>query len=500
MTKLAGTKFTLGSDFRIVGAGTIELADSATGTANVLDYGAAGDGVADDTVAIQAAIDLAKSRGYAVLLPAGTYLTGRLNLSGAARRFTIRGAGRGATVIRRRDDTVGTVIAGNGLSDGCVIESLTIDCQHSVHPNGNHGIAIYDSSRVRIRGVAVRDYKNSAILIYSSGVTRYDDCVVEDCESDGLDAANNGMLFADMLRSGFVNCRAINVGKSGSPCYALQLKNGCEDSFIINGYATGATVGIACGNYDETNENKKNLILGCRAYNCDTGIAFGDAQTNIVIGLDVDMNGAGLHAIDMNLDSVGNVVRGAIVRNLASGKQAAYFRSGDTDNVVDIDVVTNASGVAGQRVSFLSGSLRNTCRIGRFANPTAVTVSGSLVSDASSGSTNVFEYLALPNRQAATIASGVVTLSHARIARLVIDTEGAAASDDLDTINGGADGQTITLSQTASARDVTIKHATGNIRLNSAADFVWTTVHQTLTLTYVSDITAWVEVARGTAS
>jgi hypothetical protein len=64
-----------------------------------------------------------------------------------------------------------------------------------------------------------------------------------------------------------------------------------------------------------------------------------------------------------------------------------------------------------------------------------------------------------------TIATGAVTATNTIH---VIDTEGNAASDDLDTISGGGD---IVIFRTAtSSRDVVLKHGTGNIRNPSGAD------------------------------
>jgi hypothetical protein len=63
---------------------------------------------------------------------------------------------------------------------------------------------------------------------------------------------------------------------------------------------------------------------------------------------------------------------------------------------------------------------------------------------------------------ALTIASGAVTLTN-NSSSYVIDTEGAAATDDLDTINGGQDGQIIYIKSTADARNIVLKHNTGNI-------------------------------------
>ncbi len=89
-----------------------------------------------------------------------------------------------------------------------------------------------------------------------------------------------------------------------------------------------------------------------------------------------------------------------------------------------------------------------------------------------------------------TIAAGVVSVSRATTL-LVIDTESAAATDDLDTINGGAIGQVITVISTNNARDPTLKDGTGNLRL--AADRLLDTVQDTCTLIW--DGSAWLEIS-----
>lgn len=66
-----------------------------------------------------------------------------------------------------------------------------------------------------------------------------------------------------------------------------------------------------------------------------------------------------------------------------------------------------------------------------------------------------------------TIANGAITVTQSYHA---VDTEGAAASDDLDTINGGSPGDILILQQISPTRKVTIKHGTGNIRTFDEAD------------------------------
>lgn len=63
------------------------------------DYGAAGDGVADDTTEIQAAIDYCIANGKALEIPPGTYLFS--SLTGLdENNIVIRGAGSGLTILK----------------------------------------------------------------------------------------------------------------------------------------------------------------------------------------------------------------------------------------------------------------------------------------------------------------------------------------------------------------------------------------------------------------
>jgi hypothetical protein len=66
-----------------------------------------------------------------------------------------------------------------------------------------------------------------------------------------------------------------------------------------------------------------------------------------------------------------------------------------------------------------------------------------------------------------TIASGAVTKTRTSHN---IDTESNAASDDLDTINGGVEGDFLILTANNDARTVVVKHNTGNILCPGATD------------------------------
>jgi hypothetical protein len=100
---------------------------------NVLEYGAVGDGVADDTAAIQFAIDAAAAAGGVVSFPAGTYkvaIQKNENALTLRANVTLRGAGPQASIIRLANgqgEYTGILTNNRGDAGGTRVEDLCID-------------------------------------------------------------------------------------------------------------------------------------------------------------------------------------------------------------------------------------------------------------------------------------------------------------------------------------------------------------------------------------
>lgn len=94
--------------------------------------------------------------------------------------------------------------------------------------------------------------------------------------------------------------------------------------------------------------------------------------------------------------------------------------------------------------------------------------------------------------QSVTIATGAVTAQRG-VKLLIVDTEGAAATDDLDTITyTGRTGDVICVRQNADTRDVTLRDGVGNLRL--AGNCVLTVGNDSIQLQWRGS--TWSEVSR----
>ena len=97
----------------------------STAVFNVRDYGAAADGVTDDTIAFQATIDAAGSNAT-ILVPSGSYKIISGGLLFSHQKTIIRGDGRGSTVITFAPTTAATLFEFNSGVTATILYQPTI--------------------------------------------------------------------------------------------------------------------------------------------------------------------------------------------------------------------------------------------------------------------------------------------------------------------------------------------------------------------------------------
>lgn len=128
---------------------------------NVKDFGAKGDGTADDTTALNAAL----ARGGDVYLPDGTYMTSGVVFSTDATRLF--GPGR----LRHMVGATDAVVTIPGGVSGCAVEDVTVDCNEA--QTGQAVGVLVRGGHHRLRGVTVLNAPNDGIVVASNpGGTR----------------------------------------------------------------------------------------------------------------------------------------------------------------------------------------------------------------------------------------------------------------------------------------------------------------------------------------
>ncbi len=160
--------------------GRLEWRQSST--INVLNFGAIGDGIADDTAAIQAAID-AVGNGGTVLIPRGTYLVRGLKIR--RNGTTISGESRyGTRLVRIKGSTAPLLdMSGTASMSGhlkyCTVGTITL------HGNYQEGVLIrsYYADNFILRDVSFAHCNGVAMDFIEVWDTRLYFCVWENCGS-----------------------------------------------------------------------------------------------------------------------------------------------------------------------------------------------------------------------------------------------------------------------------------------------------------------------------
>ena len=151
---------------------------------DVKSLGAVGDGAADDTAAIQKALD-GVGNGSTVYLPPGTYrVTKTLRLTGPLIGVTIIGHGRDTTLLW--DGEAGaSLLVDDGVAESR-FEGIQFDGQGKAAIGFHHDSDNRFETEVRHRHLAFRRFTAAAVLAepkdkYALAETTFDNCLFEDC-------------------------------------------------------------------------------------------------------------------------------------------------------------------------------------------------------------------------------------------------------------------------------------------------------------------------------
>lgn len=387
---------------------------------DVKDYGAIGDGIADDTQQIQAAIDAASSTGGQVIFPQGIFrILGPINIY--ANNVSLIGSGAGATILRAANakEDIAMIVIGNGVTTCAhtTVAKMLIDSVNEKTANQAikldlcfktwlyelrlekqyNGIYAINSTQTYLRDSDIRDTKNDAIIWESSpGYDFYINNVVAD--NPNSNNVGNGINWLGGENFVIHNCDFLNfnVGlnihpETGKQCRfgffsAAEFDFASDNCIKITSEDGGDVVGInftttwsgTATNYGVLISDGTGLVQGIRfvshksMHNGLAGIRLAGGMDIHILGCDVIGNSQTVSGsrsgieVSSNMGDNWSIIGSRIGNGYQQGNTQDHgisLDSGSYSNVAIIgnDVATNISdGIS------LNGSTFSNAKI--FAN------------------------------------------------------------------------------------------------------------------------------------
>lgn len=415
-------------------------------------FGAVGDGLTDDTVAIQDAIDAVNAAGGGIVfVPEGTFLYTFIEIFS---NVHLVGAGRASVLKFQSGTNTNDALRGQGVSHAS-IRHLTVDYNHANNVSSQTGMRIAEeSSYVTLDDCTFLNARGFAVSLAGLPTARNTHCRVSNCQVlDPISSPND--MFLVVSDHGLVYGNRV-VGTD------LNIAMVLYESDHMTAWGNEIELGSGSGH------------TGIGLLSCRYGNFYGNKVTGAGNGV-----GIGLYTEHDNLDEIPserNSVWGNSVHNVGTGFQiletnydrVVLNRVENTTNAVEFPV--SAQPQAGNLLLAQNDLRYNNATT--IANPGGASVNLWMQDNATSGST-------VPSVASATTMD-------LPFGEEVVSVTGTTSITTITAV--GHAGRRVTL---VFAGALTMTDDSGNLRL--AGNFT-TTANDTITL--ACDGSNWYEVAR----
>ena len=199
---------------------------------SVVDFGATGDGVTDDTTDIQEALN---HTANTVVFPEGTYITTGLSISSKKEVIFESGA-----ILKLKNSSNGNLITITAAADGTTIRGGELDGNQANQTTGGYGIKT-SADDTTIEGVYIHDTYKEAINVTAADRVRIRNNRIVDPLTYGIYAVASTRDCYDLLIEGnYINSE--NIGSSGNQ--GIMVLGGF---YASDGTATSGGLGYISG-------------------------------------------------------------------------------------------------------------------------------------------------------------------------------------------------------------------------------------------------------------
>lgn len=297
---------------------------------NVKDYGAVGDGVTDDTAAIQSAISSTANRIY---FPQGTYkISSSINLNSASGK-TLTGAGMwNTTIVPSATVAIAVLLGTSSGTTNLTIQDIGINGSWVSGAPAIKGVQISNGDKIIFERVKITNVAQSGILLQGFGANGgVSNATIRGCEisNTGLEDFTTGFgiiiqglsPFASIIDNVLTGIKGgMGIGMNGTAETGWPTNGIIANNRITMSQSTTAfeAIGITAG--CENTIISGNIVKD----SFDNGISV-SASYCTVIGNNID--GAwnhGIAAVGSGTQIVGNFIRNVARQNTVLSESAAY--------------------------------------------------------------------------------------------------------------------------------------------------------------------------------